>query len=307
MEERFYSFNKYLQDRFGRKVYRLSLNAGFNCPNLDGTKSKAGCIFCDNKSFSRFVKESGVSLEEQIRRNISYVKIRYKAEKFIAYFQSFSNTYGELEFLKKQYSIIENFKDIVGIAISTRPDCINEEKLDLIESFTAKYEVYLEYGAQTVHNNTLKEIKRNHTFEDFENAVELTSRRPEIKCAAHIILGLPGEDKGAMLQTARILSKMPLWGVKFHCLHVVKGTALELLYRKKEIALLTEDEYVDILVDFLEIIPENWVILRLVSDADREMLVVPLWINNKQKVIAKIIKRFEEKNSYQGDIFKSEY
>lgn len=300
MGKRFYSFNRYLREKFGERVHRLSLNAGFGCPNIDGTLSDKGCIFCNNKAFSYFAKDSPLPLEEQIIQAMAYAGKRFKAKKFIAYFQSFSGTYGNIDFLKRQYSSVRKFNDIVGIAISTRPDCMDEEKLDLIESFSKDYSVYIEYGLQTVNDKILKLINRNHTFNDFRKTVGLTARRKDIHIAAHVILGLPGETRDDMLETARQLTSMPLWGIKFHCLHVVGNTPLEEMYRNDEVKLISEDEYIDILISFLEIIPEEWVILRLVSDADRDLLTAPLWINEKQRILRKIEEELEKRKTHQG-------
>ncbi|UCD15268.1 MAG: TIGR01212 family radical SAM protein [Candidatus Omnitrophota bacterium] len=304
MKQRYYSFSSYLRERFGERVHRISINAGFSCPNLDGTKDSGGCIFCNNKAFSYFANLEGFSLEEQIAAGIEYGRRRFKAKKFILYFQSFSNTYGDINFLKEKYSCIKKFDNIVGLAVSTRPDCIDEEKLNVIERFKEDYEVYVEYGLGSVHNKTLGLINRNHKFADFQKAVALTQEYG-INTGAHLILGLPGETASDMFATMRILSKMPLWGVKFHCLHVVKDTHLEQMYRNNEIKLLSEDEYVNILVRALELIPKNWVILRLVSDADRNLLVAPFWLNDKHRILKKIEEEFNKRKSYQGLRYES--
>lgn len=305
MDEYFYSFNRYLRDKFSQRVHRISLDAGFNCPNTDGTISNQGCIFCNNKAFSYFRRLSSLSLEAQIIQAKKYARERFKVKKFIAYFQSNSNTYGDLDLLKKQYDVVRKFDDIVGIAISTRPDCIDEEKLSLIEDFAKDYEVYIEFGLQTVHNKTLKLINRGHTFADFQRVVELTSDRSNINIGVHVILGLPGESKQDMLATARILSKMPLWGVKFHVLHVVKDTLLADMYEENNLKLLSLDEYADILVSFLELLPNNQVILRLVSDAHRDLLVAPSWVNNKEKALKRIEDEFKERQTHQGALYES--
>jgi len=304
MTRYYYSFNQHLREKFGERIHRISLNAGFGCPNIDGTLSTEGCIFCNNKAFSHFAKKT-IPLEEQIIQSMAYARARFGARKFIAYFQSFTNTYGDVDFLKKQYFCVRKFDNIVGLSISTRPDCIDEEKLDLIESFAKDYVLYIEYGFQTIHEKSLKFINRNHTFRDFQKAIELTIKRNNINIAAHVILGLPGEEKIDMLTTAQTISKLPLWGVKFHCLHVVKDTTLEGMYKKGKIKLLSEDEYVDILVSFLEIIPKEWVILRLVSDADRDLLIAPLWVNEKQKILKKIEEEFKRRNTFQGRLYES--
>ncbi len=300
----YYSFNSYLKEKFGGRVHRLSVDGGFGCPNLDGTLSRKGCIFCNNKAFSYFSGNRRLSLEDQIIKSMEYVRRRYKAEKFIVYFQSFTNTYASVNILKEKYSIVRKFNNIVGIAISTRPDCINTEKLELINSFSSKYEIFIEYGLQTANDVILEKINRNHTFSDFEKAVELTARYKNIHIAVHIILGLPGERKEDMLNTAKILSKMPLWGLKFHCLHVVKDTVLEEMYTKRQITLLGEDEYIDILISFLELIPSEWVMLRLVSDSNRDLLIAPMWLNEKHRVLRKIEEEFIRRGTYQGRLYE---
>jgi len=305
MDEYFYSFNRYLRDKFSQRVHRISLDAGFNCPNTDGTISNQGCIFCNNKAFSYFSRLSSLKLEEQIIQAKAYARERFKVKKFIAYFQSNSNTHGDLDLLRKQYDVVRKFDDIVGIAISTRPDCIDEEKLSLIDDFTKDYEVYVEYGLQTIHDKTLKLINRGHTFADFQRAVELTLARDNINIGVHVILGLPEETKLDMLATARVLAKMPIWGIKFHALHVVRDTLLADMHEKVNQKLLSLDEYADILVSFLELLPRSQVILRLVSDAHRDLLVAPSWVNDKEKALKRIEGEFKKRQTVQGALYES--
>ena len=294
----YYSFNDYLKKRFGVRVHRLSLNAGFACPNRDGTLSREGCIFCNQEGFANFPK-SNISLEEQITDSISFFKKRFKAEKFIAYFQNSTNTYASLDKLKKAYDTIKKFDDIVGLSISTRPDCIDEERLNLIKSYSDKYDVWLEYGLQSVHDKTLKDINRGHTFAQFRKAVEATAPK-NIKTSCHVILGLSGEVGSDMMETARAISNLPLSGVKIHILHVLKNTKLEDFYRQGKIKLLEEEEYVGLVCDFLEHLNPDFVIMRLVSNAREDILVAPKWINNKQDILKKIDREFEKRGSRQG-------
>ncbi len=303
MDKYIYTFNRYLREEFGQRVHRISLDAGFNCPNLDGTLDSQGCIFCNNRAFSRFRRLPPLSLEEQIIQGKARARQRFKAKKYIAYFQSFSNTYGDIDFLRKQYNLIRKFDDFVGIAISTRPDCIDQEKLDLIEEFSNDYKVYIEYGLQTIHDKTLKLINRKHTFSSFQKAVELTARRPNINIGVHVILGLPGENKEDALNTAKVLANMPLWGIKFHALHIVKDTTLADMHKRYKVKLLSIDEYTDILVSFLEQLPENYVILRLVSEADPKFLITPAWVNDKERVIRIIEAEFKRRQSSQGAFY----
>jgi uncharacterized protein len=300
MEKHYYSYSRYLYQIFGVRVHKLSLNANFNCPNLDGTLSSRGCSFCNNKAFSHYAGQIK-PIKQQIEESIEFAKKRYKAKKFIAYFQSFTNTYANIQALNQKYNQIRGFKDIVGLSVSTRPDCISKEKLDLLAEFSKDYKVYIEYGLQSIHNETLKKINRKHNFAAFKQALELTKNYKNIHPAAHIILGLPGETKQDMLETAKTLAKMPLWGLKIHCLHVVKDTTLAKQYKNDKVKLLDKGQYLDILIDFLRLTPKDFVILRLVSDANPSQLIAPKWINQKSKILQELDKRLEEEGIRQGD------
>ena len=297
---RYYSFNDYLKEEFGTTVYRLSLSAGFSCPNLDGTISNDGCIYCDNESFSSFAAEP-YSIEEQINRLIESTNRRFGAEKFIAYFQTNTNTYATVDELKEIYDVIKKYDNIVGLAISTRPDCIDEEKLDMIAEYTKNYKVIIEYGLQSVHDKTLERINRGHDYKDFERAVKMTVERG-ILPAAHVILGLPGESKEDMLTTAKKISKLPLWGIKIHALHVVKSTVLADQYNNGDVDILSEDQYVETVCEFLKRIPKEWVILRMASDADRNYVIAPEWVQNKQQTLRKIQERMRVMGIVQGSL-----
>lgn len=301
MKRRYYSYSQYLGKTFGTRVHRLSLDAGFSCPNLDGTLSNKGCLFCNNKAFSPYA-ESKKTLGEQIETSMAFARRRYKAEKFIAYFQSFTNTYASPDLLSKKYSIVRDFKDIVAISVSTRPDCIDSKKLELLEEFSKKYKVYIEYGLQSIHNKTLKKINRNHDFESFKKAIRITQNFKNIHSSAHIILGLPGETKKNMLDTAKALAKMPLWGLKIHCLHVVKSTSLFAQYKAGKIKLLSKEKYLDLLIDFLACSSKKAVILRTISDANPKELIGPKWLNEKSKALEELDAKMEAKNICQGDL-----
>jgi len=295
---RYYSFNTYLQQRHGVRVHRLSLNAGFGCPNKDGTISGEGCVFCNERAFSRF-SDDPPPLEEQITKSMESAGKRYGARKFIAYFQSGSNTYAAPGELKAAYNIIRKFKDIVGLYISTRPDCIDDEKLEMIGSFTEDYEVWVEYGVQTVHEKTLKAVNRGHTFDLAEKAINDTARKG-IKVGAHLIIGLPGEEESDMLATIKVISGLPVSGVKFHVLHVLKDTPLESAFLEGRIKLLDKDGYIDIICKILGHLPKDCVVLRLVSDARSDLLVAPQWVLEKQRVILQIEEKLKELDLFQG-------
>ncbi len=300
MEERYFSFNTYLKKLFGERVHRISINAGFCCPNLDGTKSDKGCIFCNNLSFVKeynFNTNQIENIKKQIEESIDFFTKQKNIKKFIAYFQAYTNTYADVETLKTTYDIIKLYPQIVGLSISTRPDCIDEERLKLINSYTQDYLVWVEYGMQTSDDKILNWLNRNHNFCDFEKAVELTKKFPKINIAAHVILGLPNQD---VVKDAKEVSRLKLNGVKLHVLHVVKDTCLEKLYYEGKVKLVEEDEYVKQVCDFLENIPKDVVILRLVSTTKKEFLIAPVWMNNKNSVILKIKNELQKRNSYQS-------
>ncbi|MCK4993757.1 MAG: TIGR01212 family radical SAM protein [Candidatus Omnitrophica bacterium] len=302
MSQSYYSFNSYLKKKFKSRIQRISLNAGLNCPNRDGTLGIEGCYFCNEKGFVS-VEDSQISIEAQIETALPLFKKRFKSDKFIAYFQNASNTYASVEKLGTIYDGIKKFPEFVGLIISTRPDCIDEEKLDMISSYTDKYDVWIEYGLQSVHAKTLKFLNRRHTFRQFKNAVKLTAER-NIKTAAHVILGLPHETKHDMYQTANALAKLGINGVKLHTFHILKNTPFACMYKQGDIHLLAEGEYVEIACDFLERLPSECVIMRLVSNARDEVLIAPFWMNRRQKVLLKIEEEFKKRNTRQGFLAK---
>jgi len=298
MKERFYSFNRYLRDKFGERVQRISIDAGFDCPNLDGTLNNNGCLYCNNKAFGTYAR-ANKPIEEQINDSIEFYSERLGAKKFIAYFQSFTNTYAGPQVLRKKYDIIKRFPQIVGLSISTRPDCVDQEKIELISQYKKDYLVWIEYGLQTTHDHILNKVNRQHTYQDFLNVLAL-SRKYEINVGVHMILGLPLATYQDMMEDACRICGLDIQGIKFHILHILKGTGLEQLYKQGKIHLLNKDEYVKIVCDFLERIPQRWVILRLVSNAFSEYLVAPSWINEKAQVIEDIKLELKQRGTYQG-------
>lgn len=294
----YYSFNSYLKNKYGERVQRISLNAGFSCPNKDGTLGKGGCIYCNEWGFSQFAG-TGAPLTEQIERSIKDAKKNKKAKKFIAYFQNATGTYAKCEELKYAYDAIRDYPEIVALSISTRPDAVDSEKLKLIASYTRDYEVWVEYGLQTIHDKTLELINRKHTFKQSAEAIEKTDRSG-IKVGVHVILGLPGEEEKDMIETARKIAELPVSGVKLHVLHVLKDTELEKMYSQGKIKLLDQNKYAELACSFLENTRHDVVILRLVSDAKDEYLISPKWINNKLEVIRQIEQEFERRGTHQG-------
>lgn len=297
--KRYYQFSEYLKNKFGKKVYKITLDAGFNCPNRDGTISSGGCIFCDDGgSFSR-AHDSHLSVEQQVLTGIENLSTRFKAQKFMSYFQAYSNTYKPVEELKKIYDESLCQKDIVGISIGTRPDCIDEQKLDLIASYTDKYETWIEYGLQSIHDKTLKFINRGHNYQTFLNAYNMTKERG-INVGVHVILGLPNETKEDMLETIKTLADLHVDGVKFHCLCIFPNTKLFDMYEQGQINLLEEDEYIDIACDCLELLPQQTTIHRLGGNGLQAIKVAPKWLNKKFEILNRIDAELEKRNSYQG-------
>jgi len=304
VKERYFSLNTFFKKTFGCRVHKIPLDAGLTCPTRNGTKGKGGCIYCNPYGSGTGLHAKGLSISEQIKQWKSFLKKRFKAKKFIAYLQSFCNTYAPIPKLKAIYDEAVSDEDIVGLSIGTRPDCINEEILKLIESYTHKYQVWIEYGLQSIHNRTLEFIRRGHTYEDFLKAIEMTNGRNIFICV-HIILGLPGETKADMLATIDALSKLPIHGIKFHHLYIVKGTVMEKLYREGKYKPLTQTEFIEILVACIERLRKDIVIQRLMGDPRSEELVAPEWSLRKRETLHLIQKFLEEKDTYQGKFYIS--
>jgi len=302
--KRYSDFKSYLKNIYGERVQKISLDAGLGCPNRDGTISTKGCIFCDSRGSGTgaFIK-NGLSIHDQVIRSKQYLQKRYKANKFIAYFQSFTNTYAPVTELKKLYDQAMAHKDIVGLSVATRPDCVDRDILNLLKSYQDDHLVWLEYGLQSAHNTTLKKINRGHDVACFKKGV-LEAHARGLSICAHIILGLPGENRAMMLETARFLSRLPVQGVKIHLLYVVKGTPLSELYKKGEFRCLEKDEYAELVVDFLERLPPDMVIQRLTGDPVHYELVAPLWAMEKADNLKLIRETLERRDTWQGRLYR---
>lgn len=296
------SYNEFMKKIFGCKVYKVSIDGGFTCPNRDGTKGEGGCIYCDEMGSSSRTNNSELSIAEQIINNIKVRKSRYRAKKFIAYFQSFSNTYAPAAVLKKKYDeAIKADKDIVGLNISTRPDCIDEEKIKLIASYKDKVEyVCVEYGMQTCHDKTLGLINRGENHSDFLKAIELTKKYGLHHCA-HVILGLPGESFEDQLLTAKAISKLEVEGIKIHLLVAMKNSSLAEMYYKNLWQPLSYDEYISLACSFLEHIHPSCIIHRVSASGHPLHIVAPLWmVEKKLNIPLDISKEFQKRGTRQG-------
>ncbi len=298
--KRYYDLKSFFVNRFGCKVYKLQIDAGFTCPNRDGTVGRGGCIYCDGR-FSR-LRQQGTPLPavtEQIETGKAFYRGKRGARKFIAYFQTATNTYAPVEQLKPLYDEALSPDDIVGISVGTRPDCVPGEVLDLFEAYAEDRHVWLEYGLQSIHDRTLELINRGHHADTFLDAVERTAGRG-VNICVHIIVGLPGETREDMLQTARVLASLPIQGIKIHLLLALAGTPLGDLYQRGEIRMISREEYVATVCDILEILPPEVVIQRLTADGYRDIYLAPAWGTNKMSVINEIDDELERRDSWQG-------
>jgi uncharacterized protein len=292
-------YSSYLVEKFGCRVQKISLDAGLTCPNRDGTKGRGGCIYCDTTGSGSGAYSHTPSITHQIRQAKGFLKKRYGAEKFIAYFQSFSNTYASLEKLDELYREALSMEDVVGLSVGTRPDCLSPEILDLLAGFQKSKLVWMEYGLQSFHPRTLELIHRGHTVEDFIRAVEETRKRKMDICV-HVILGLPGESLEDILITADRLAEMDIQGLKIHSLYINRGTLLERWVQEGKVQVPTREQYVDWVCRFLGHCPRNWIIQRLTGDPDPGQLVAPHWALKKQETLRMIEARFRDTGSCQG-------
>jgi radical SAM protein (TIGR01212 family) len=298
---RYNSFNRYLQDKWGCRIHKIPLDAGFSCPNRHSqSRTGAGCIYCETSAFSPYSRNSTPPpLREQIRAGILHGSRRYHAKGFIAYFQPFTNTFAPLHVLRERYDVIREFPEICGLAIGTRPDCVDDEILDLIESYSKDYEVWIEYGLQSSSNQTLLSIRRGHTVEQFLEAVQKTAQRTILICV-HVILGLPGEGRKEILETARLLAGIPIHGVKIHHCHVIRDTPLAEWYLQGTYQPPAKEQYIDWVCDFLDLLPERILIHRLLGDAPRRLLLAPMWAQNKTNVLEEIQAELARRGSLKG-------
>jgi uncharacterized protein len=299
------TFSAYLRERFGCRVRKITVDGGFTCPNRDGTRGSGGCIYCNNEAFSPAVSGLGTGrpaaplpIRAQVEAAIARGGRRTPA-KFMVYFQAFTNTYAPVARLRERYDEALVHPDIVALAIGTRPDCIDDAVLDLLSSYAPRHEVWLELGLQTIHDETLARINRGHTARAFLDAVNRARARP-LKICVHVILGLPGETREHNRATADALARLPYHGLKIHPLAVVKGTILAEKYARGEVALLSEEAFVERAADFLERTPPDAVVQRLTADTLSSLLVAPAWCANKQRLLDRIAGELERRGTRQG-------
>jgi radical SAM protein (TIGR01212 family) len=301
---RYSSYGHFLKEKFGCRVYKVSVDGGFSCPNRDGVLSIGGCAYCNNDSFRPKSAERLKSIPEQMHAGMEYLRRRYGAEKFIAYFQPFTNTYAPLETLIPLYESAFIHPDVIGLSLGTRPDCVDESKLAWLEEFARNHFVTVEYGLQSANDGTLKQINRGHTFQSWLNAMAQTRDRG-IRTGVHLILGFPWETREEIVQTAGIISNQGVNFLKLHHLHIVQNTVFEREYREKPFPLLGMEEYADLVVDFLERLSPEVYIERLFGIAPEDQLIAPIWGKSKAEIQRYIESRFVTRDTWQGSQYSA--
>lgn len=303
-EKRYYSLDYYLKDCFGQKIYRIALNGGMSCPNRDGTLDTRGCIFCSAGGSGDFAAPALLSVTEQIEQGKLLLQKKTDCKGFIAYFQAYTNTYAPIEYLKELFTEAMAHPDIVALSVATRPDCLCEDVLSLLSELNKIKPVWVELGLQSIHPETARFIRRGFDYACYKEAV-LALKERNLTVITHLILGLPYETPEMMLESVCEISKLPPDGVKLQLLHVLKNTDLANDYQKGNFSVLSQDEYVELVIDCLERLPQNVVIHRLTGDGPRNLLIAPEWSIHKKQVLNQIQRRLKERDTYQGRLSSS--
>lgn len=297
------SLDYMLRERFGEKVYKVTLNGGMSCPNRDGTLGTRGCIFCSEGGSGDFAADVSLSVTEQIESQIALLSAKRPIQKYIAYFQAYTNTYAPVEYLRKIFKEAMSHPGIVALSVGTRPDCLGEEVLDLLEELNRIKPVWIELGLQTIHEKTAQYIRRGYRLFCFDQAVE-NLRKRNIEVIVHTILGLPGESREEILETMRYLNKKDIQGIKLQLLHVLKGTDLAYDYLAGRFHVYEREEYLALLIECLENLDPEIVIHRITGDGPKDLLIAPLWASRKREVLNLLHHQMKEQNSYQGKSLK---
>ena len=299
--KRYYDLKSYWRNMFGCNVHKLSIDAGFTCPNRDGHVAEGGCIYCDGRGSKLRQKGELPSVASQIASGKKYYSAQ--ASKFIAYFQTFTNTYAPVEKLQALYEEALDQKEVIGLSIGTRPDCLGPDVIELLGGYAKKYHIWVELGLQSINDKTLQLINRGHNYQQFLDAVNALAGK-SINICVHIIIGLPGESDEDVLTTARTLAALPIHGIKIHSLLALERTALGEMYKIGEAKMITKEKYVSLVADVLEILSPNMVIQRLTADGYRDIFLAPDWAMNKLDVLNSINKELIQRESYHGKYYK---
>ncbi len=301
MNQQYLNYNQVLRKEFGERIQKISINAGFTCPNRDGSKGVGGCTYCNNQTFIPKYCKPIKSVFQQINEGIDFFKHKYPTQKYFAYFQSYTNTYGDLQHLKDIYEEALAHPQVVGLVVGTRPDCVNDEILDYFAELNQKYYVMIEYGVESTNNRTLDLINRGHNFECSVEAIKKTHERG-IRTGGHLILGLPSESREEILEHALKMSELPITIIKLHQLQIIRKTIMESQLEKypKWFNLMSAEEYVELVIDFMELLNPKIAIERFISQSPRDLLIAPHWELKNFEFIHKVQKRIAERNTWQG-------
>lgn len=305
-QKRYNDYSSFLKNKFTERVQKISLDTGFTCPNRDGSKGVGGCTYCNNNSFNPDYCEPEKSIHQQLEEGVSFFASKYKAQQYLAYFQAYTNTYADLSLLRKMYTEAVEYPSVIGLVIGTRPDCINEEIVSILEEIAKTHYVSLEFGVESTLNRTLEIVNRCHTFEETKAAYELANNRG-LHLGAHMILGLPGESREEMLNHAVELSKLPINSLKLHQLQIIKNTLMAFQYKNKPemFNLFGLEDYLEFITDFVGLLSPDIVIERFSSQSPTDLLIAPYWGGLKNfELVAKVEKRLEEKDSWQGKYYQ---
>lgn len=297
--KRYHTWNYYLRNTFGEKIFKVSINAGFTCPNIDGKVAYGGCTYCSKEGSGDFAGNPKDDLIKQFNEIKEMMLKKWPNAKYIGYFQAYTNTYAPLEVLKEKYETILEQDDVVGLSISTRPDCLEDDVVEYLGELNKRTNLWVELGLQTIHDSTSKKINRGHDYKTFLDGVEKLKAK-NIKVVVHIINGLPGEDYNMMMETAKAVADLNVHGIKIHLLHIIKDTPMERMLQKGMVDLMSKEDYINLVCDQLEILPPEMVIHRLTGDGKKEDLVGPLWSLKKWEVLNAIDDTMKARNSYQG-------
>ncbi|WP_251860643.1 TIGR01212 family radical SAM protein [Clostridium sp. Marseille-Q2269] len=298
-DKQYHSLNYFLRNKFACKVFKISLDAGFSCPNRDGKISTGGCIYCSERGSGDFAGDRHFKIHKQFEDVKKIMKEKWNSDKYIAYFQAYTNTYAPINILRQKYEEAIREEGVVALAIATRPDCLDEDVLNLIEELSKKKYIWVELGLQTINDETAKIINRGYNLNIFERAVK-DLRDRNIDVVVHTIFGLPGETKEDMIETVKYISKTDIQGVKFHLLHLLKDTPLVSLYNSGKLQFLSMDEYVELICKSITLLPPSMVVHRLTGDAPRSLLIGPIWSLKKWEILNAIDKKMKDDNLYQG-------
>jgi radical SAM protein (TIGR01212 family) len=302
--ERYNSYRRYINQIYGERIQKVTVDAGFTCPNRDGSIGVGGCTYCNNESFNPGYNSPCTSIREQIEAGMQFLKKRYKVNKFLVYFQPYSNTYAPLDRLQQLYDEALSVPGVIGLTIGTRPDCIDAEKINYLANLSKSCDITIEYGLESIYDSSLKRINRGHDYKAFLHTLQMTKER-EIKLAIHLILGLPWETKSQWLYEAAVLSELPIDFLKLHQLHIVKDTIMAEQHNKRPFRLLTYSEYVDVIVSFLERLNPKIVLQRLCGEAPPHILIAPRWGKRSSEIQQNIIEQLKLRNTWQGKYYQN--